>query len=127
MSLLIDDIGQDLHNQAIGVLGTTLFKTYLPESPDAALAVLDTGGIAPSVDLPIKEPTFQIFIRSTSYALGRAKLDLIRARYHQQRAVQLVPNGIYFYYIYAIAEGGHLGKDESGRDLFSINFRCKTR
>lgn len=130
---LIDDVAQHLHNQGIASLGTTLFQSYMPdkggdtENYDNLVAVYDTGGLLPDPYLPTKEPTFQIMIRNTSYATGKSKLDAVRTALHQQQNVQLVPNGTFFYFILAQSEGGHLGRDESGRDLFSINFRCRTR
>lgn len=125
--MIIDDIAQHLHNQSIASLGTSLFKGYLPDDPDTCIAVLDTGGVLPSRDIPTKKPTFQVFIRATSYAAGKGKLDAVRAALHQQRNLQLIPSGTYFYYIYALAEGGHLGRDDNGLDLFSINFGAETR
>jgi len=126
---LIDDIAQHLHNQGVGSLGTNLFKSYTPESPDACVTVLDTGGVEPDRDLPTEDPTFQVFIRSSSYAAGKTKLDAVRTALHQQENTQLGlgSSASYFYYIFAIAEGGHLGRDDVGRDIFSINFRCHIR
>lgn len=124
---VIDDIAQHLHNQGIASLGTSLFKSYSPESPDNIVAVLDTGGTTPDPELPTKSPTFQVFIRNKSYVQGRSKLDSVRAALHQRQEQTLINGGTYFIYIFAIAEGGHLGRDENGRDLFSINFRAKTR
>lgn len=127
MGLLIDEVAQHLHNNSIGSLGTSLFKSYMPESPDACISVLDTGGLEPSIDIPVTNPTFQVFIRSTTYSAGRNQLDSVRSVLHKQMNTQLVPNGIYFYYIFAISDGGHIGRDDNGRDMFSINFRCKRR
>lgn len=125
--MLIADIAQHLHNEGIAVLGTNLFYSYLPESPDACVSVLDTGGLEPDKYLPTKEPTFQVFIRSTSYALGRAKLDLVRDALNKVSGEDLGVGGTFFLYIFAISEGGHLGRDDANRDLFSINFKCRTR
>lgn len=127
MSLVIDDVIQHLHNNSIASSGVSLFRSYVPESPNAVVSVIDTGGLSPDIDLPLKEPTFQVYIRNTNYSLGKAKLDSVRTLLHQKRNIQLVPNGNYFYFIYALAEGGHLGRDDNGRDLFSINFRAKIR
>lgn len=125
--MLIDDVAQHLHNQGIASLGSTLFKGYLPPTPDVCMSVLDTGGMTPSIDIPTKEPTFQVFIRSDNYVNGKTKLDAVREALHQQKSTQLVPDGTYFFFIFAISEGGHLGRNDEGLDEFSINFRCRTR
>lgn len=123
---MIDELAQHIHNNGIGILGTSLFKGYLPPDPDTAIAVIDTGGLQPDLDVPVNNPTFQVMIRSNLYTTGKSKLDSIMTAFHKKSA-QLVPNGTHFYYIFAIAEGGHIGRDETGRDLFSINFLCKIR
>lgn len=125
--MLIDELAQHIHNLGIGVLGSTLFKKHMPPEPDSLLAVIDTGGTEPDIDLPTRTPTFQVFIRNATYDGGKTQLELIRSAFHQKRNVQLVPDGTYFYYIYAISEGGHLGKNPEGLHEFSINFRCLTR
>lgn len=127
MSLVIDDVIQHLHNNSIASSGSTLFRSYVPESPNAVVSVIDTGGLVPSIDLPVREPTFQVFIRSVNYSNGKTLLDSVRSLLHQKRNTQLVPSGNYFFFIYAQSEGGHLGRDDQGRDLFSINFHCRIR
>lgn len=126
--MLIDDIAQHLHNNGIGVLGTSLFKSYLPESPNTCIAIFDTGGLEPDLDITdIKNPTFQILVRDISYSLGKTKLDSIRTLLHGKSNTDLGVGGTNFFYIFAVAEGGHIGRDDNNRDEFSINFRCKTR
>lgn len=125
--MYINDVIQHLHNQAIGVSASTLFRGYLPESPDAAIAVLDTGGVAGDHYVPTKNPTFQVMIRSVDYDTGRAKLDAVITALDQKKMQTLVPNGTFFMSIYALTPGGHLGRDENDRDLFSVNFICLTR
>lgn len=128
MDNLITEVAQHLHNQGIGVLGTSLFRNYLPDRDSSfAISVIDTGGVEPDIDLPTKEPTFQIYIYATTYSVGKAKLTLVRSALHQKYNTQLVPDGNFYFYINAISEGGYLGRDEKGRDLFSMNFRTLIR
>ena len=123
---LIDDIATDLVNAGLGVLGISLFKTYLPDNTAECLAIYDTGGTLPNVELPdIKNLTFQILIRSATYNAGKTKMDNIRARLHGVKNRTI--GSTYFYYIGALSEGGHIGRNEKGQDEFSINFQCKTR
>lgn len=127
MTNLIDDVADYLEDQAVGTVGTNIFVGYTPESPDACVVVLDTGGTEPDKYIPTHEPTFQVFIRATDYSTGKAKLEAVRTALHQKANLNLVAGGNYFYFILAISEGGHLGRDENGRDLFSMNFHCRTR
>lgn len=123
---VISDIATYAATNGIGTLGTDLFYSILPANIDSGVVVVDTGGPAPDKYIPTKNPTFQFFVRSLDYDTGKAKLDAIRALFHQKS--NLTIGSIYFYYIMAMSEGGHLGRDESNiHDLFSINFLSLTR
>lgn len=123
---IIDDIADYLESEGIGTVGDSIFKSYLPETANGViLAVLDTGGMAPDHYLPTHVPTFQIYIRASGYSAGKSTLDAVRAALH--RLTNETVGDTYFYYIFAISEGGHVGRSESGEDEFSINFQCKTR
>ena len=125
--ILINDVADYLEDIGIGTVATNIFCGYLPESPDTSISVLDTGGTTPDPYIPTKEPTFQVFIRDVDYALGKAKLDSVRLNLHRKANTSLIAGQTYFYFILAISEGGHVGRDAQGRDLFSINFQCRTR
>ncbi|MBU1110783.1 minor capsid protein [Patescibacteria group bacterium] len=127
MSHLIDNIADYLASNGVGTVATNIFVGTLPDSPDTCIAVLDTGGSQPDQYIPTKEPTFQILIRSTDYDLGKTKLDLIRSLLHQKSNLQFVTGGQYCYFVLALSEGGHIGRDLNGFDMFSINFQTRTR
>lgn len=122
---MISDIAAYLETNSVGTQGTDLFLGYLPADLAAGVVVLDTGGMQPEPYLPTKEPTFQVFVRAATYAAGKSKLDTVRGLLHQLKNTTL--GSTYFYFILALSEGGHLGRDEAGRDTFSMNFHCRTR
>lgn len=128
---LIEQVATYLIEQGVATaLGTDIFIGRMPDNataPDAVIAVLDTGGPSPDIDIPTKSPTFQVFIRNTDYDTGKAKLDAVRTALHNFYNDYLVAGQTFIYYIHALSEGGHLGQDEAGRDLFSMNFLCNTR
>lgn len=122
---LLEELATYLQTNGAGTLATDLFISYAPPDVCPCVVLIDTGGMTPSVDLPTKEPTFQVFIRSTGYEAGKTKLDTIRTLLHQKRNTTLTTT--FYYYIYALAEGGHIGRNEAGQDEFSINFKMLTR
>lgn len=122
---VITDIATYLQTLGLGTLGTDIFYSYFPDNVNTGIAVLDTGGPQPDIDLPTKEPTFQVFIRAVDYDTGKAKLDAVRSALHQQSGVTI--GSTFFFFILANSEGGHLGRDERGLDEFSINFHARTR
>lgn len=123
---LLDDIAIELSNAGLGTVGINIFKSYLPDKDIEAIGVFDTGGVQPDKEITdIKSPTFQILIRANTYNSGKSTLNSVRSRLHGVHNRTL--SGTYFYFIHAIAEGGHIGRNEKGQDEFSINFICRTR
>ena len=127
MSYIVNDIADYLEDESVGTVGTDIFVGNLPDSPDTAICIIDTGGIQPSIDIPTKRPTFQVLIRGETYAAGKNLVDTIRGLLHNQYNVTLVSGGNYFYSINLLAEGGHIGKNDRGLDEFSMNFQAYTR
>lgn len=123
--MLIDDLTQQLITAGLGTLGTDVFSGFMPGNVDNGLVVIETGGLQPDKDILIHTPTFQVLIRSKSYSNGRTKLTNVYNTFHQLENVTL--GGTYFFFILAQTEGGHIGRDDNGRDQFSINFHCKTK
>ena len=123
---LISEVAEYLEDQNIGTRGTDLFYSFIPDNAEARVVLVrDTGGPQPDQYIPeIKSPTFQIFIRSTTYEAGKDLLQQIRDLLHATYNTYLIPGGVYFRRIHAQSEGGHLGRNEAGHDEFSINFIC---
>lgn len=124
---LIEQVATYLQTNGVGTLASNLFISYLPDSIDTCVAVLDTGGMTPDIYLPTKEPTFQVLIRATTYDAGKTKLETIRSLLHNRYNNYLVNGETYVYSIQALSEGGHIGQNERGQDEFSINFKALIR
>lgn len=122
---LIADIADFLEDAGVGTLSTDLFYSYMPADLNAGVCVIDTGGPQPNPDVPLKNPTFQIFVRAADYDTGKTKLEAVRTALH--RVQNQTIGSYYFYYILASSEGGHIGRNEAGKDEFSINFETLTR
>lgn len=122
---MLDDLAAYMASHGIGTVGTDLFKSYMPTDPVTNVTIYETGGPQPNKELPIKKPTFQVTVRSASYSTGRARLAAVRALFQGINSTTI--GSTFFFYIEAISEGGHLGRDDNGADLFSINFLCETR
>lgn len=125
MSAYVDDIIDYLEDNSLGTVGTNLFSGYFTDD-DNIVGAFDTGGEAPNADVTaLHHPTFQIIVVNTDFDTGYTKFSAIRDLLHGIRNTTI--GGHYYYYILAISEGGHIGKDEVGRHQFSANFQCKTR
>lgn len=125
----ISDISDYLEDQALGTVGTDIFDTYLPDAVVPSMAVIDTGGQAPDIYLPVDEPTFQVYIRALTYAAGFAKLEQVKDALHN--IYNQTIGSTNFMYIQALSNGGSIGqsRDAEGRGFFefSINFKARIR
>lgn len=122
---MVDDIAQYLADGGLGTLATNIFTTYQPSSPASCVTVLETGGPEPLEIAGIKSPTFQILVRNSNYDTGKTKFDSVRSRLQSVKNTTI--GNTFFYYILLISEGGHIGRDEPGRDEWSLNFRAQIR
>lgn len=121
----IDDLAVQLANDTGYSIGNQLFKGNLPPVPDNAIALIKNRGMQPNRYLPEYSPMFQVLIRDDSYSHGETMLKKVRDSLQRKDNVQL--GSTFFQYILVVAEGGWIHRDESGRDMWSINFQCQTR
>ncbi len=74
---LVQDIGDYLEAQSVGQVGTNIFLSDMPSSPDTCIAIYQNEDTAvdriAGIDIPadrlagIKRPRFKVAVRSTSY------------------------------------------------------------
>jgi hypothetical protein len=123
---MLDDITDYLDTQLpTYTVGTNLFETFMPDKPDNCIMIKQTAGTVPNAYLPTHEYTFQVLIRNTDYEAGATVTAAVRAALHQHE--NFTQGNTYFYFVLLTGEGGNIGRDESGREVFSLNFRCRTR
>ena len=123
---LLDDIGGYIDTNTSFSLGTDLYLSLLPESPDNCAVLLEDGGSSPvftmgSVNIPqMERPELQIIVRNTSYTTGRALADelfrLLTAISNEDI------NGVLYQRIEAIASPALYERDDNRRSLFTVNF-----
>ena len=78
--MLLDEVGAYLQTHGIGTLGTDLFTGIMPDAPDAAVALIEYGGVEPMHALgggtaKIERPRLQVLARATTYSAARTKIE----------------------------------------------------
>lgn len=106
-------------------LGTDLYLSYQPESPDDVVTIYDTGGVEPDRYLPTADPTAQILVRASQYETAHNRATEIAEALHGLHNQTLGDH--YVYYIFLLGEPAHIGRDKRNRDEISINVHVKTR
>jgi hypothetical protein len=115
---LLEDLATALQDADVGTLGTNLFLGWLPDAPDNALALYETGGQPPSythhaLTPAIARPSIQVMVRDHEYVSGRERIDEAYA----------VLCGLSSYLaIQPIQPPFALGRDAHDRARFSVNF-----
>lgn len=123
----VTDIADYLEDQNIGDVGVDIFEGDMPDTPDTMIGVFERPGAADDRYLPIANPGVQVISRSNSYDTALNNANAIGNLLHEKRNVELITNGVYFYYIFKSAGIIPLGQDESGRFAFSVLFICKIK
>lgn len=107
--------------------GTNLFVGEMQNSLASAVVLLDTGGYSPDPG-PYYKPTLQVIVRAASgeYASGYTLAESIRSCLHEYTG-QPDSSTMEYTGVWSIGDPMYLGTDESGRPLFSLNFRIHRR
>lgn len=123
---LLDDVADYLQQQGIGTRGTDLFVGRMPDEPDAAVVLIDTGGGEPSLIDNIDTPSWQVRVRAAAYPDAVAKAYAINDLLHGITESDLGAVGAtsHFHLVWAIQSPVSLGQDDKQRSEFSQNFRA---
>lgn len=69
MTTMLEALGTRLATDGVGTLGTDLFLSHMPESPDACVAIYEYGGSVPEMTMgaglyAINRPRVQVKVRT---------------------------------------------------------------
>ena len=116
-----------IEGQGLGVIASTDVNQWSinigeePEKPAHTITIYDTGGPGPDTDeMDVDRRTIQVRVRSMRRANGYERMSLVR-RYLLTTPIKTVEGRAFFSFIVDqdIAE---IGKDDSNRVLFTMNF-----
>lgn len=127
---LLEDVGEYLAAGALSLtMGTNLFGSKMPDSPDAVTVLYDSPGLGDEETFgdEIEQPGFQIVARCgglTGAADARAHLYAVRARLKLVVNMQLVSGGTRWLRIVPQDSPFLLHRDERDRVLYACNFQA---
>lgn len=123
---ILDDIGDVLSSGGVGTVGVSIFKGTMPSTPDAVIALYETGGPAP-VHAMAKGPGTALVERPHVQVLSR-DLRADSARKTLQDANRLLDalgrtiNGVRYLSVFAIQPLFFLERDETNRMTYACNY-----
>lgn len=107
-----------------GTLATDIFYTTLPGQPDNAVAVIDTGGLAPVKEIPgLRKVTVQILVRNKEYDAGFEMAQDIYYHLHERYSGISAAHPIDTYELcVALQQPTPILKDENDRHIITCNY-----
>lgn len=127
--MILDDLADYMSSQGLGTTGTNLFKGIMPDTPDACVAVFETGGL-PSVhamasavgQAVVERPRIQVLCRAAQYdyATARTKAHDVYKLLDGLPARDI--NGTAYKWVAAIQSPFYMGSDANGRPLIATNY-----
>lgn len=132
MTQMTDDIRAALVAAGVGQVTSSdtdwmIYQDFMPDKPDRAIALFETGGEAPLPSWAVDKPGLQVLVRAKAdeFVEARAQLKLAFTVLHDGEAAV----GAAYTFIQAVQSGAiPLGPDENRRPRFAQNYRMmKTR
>ena len=123
--MILDDFGDLAASCGYGTVGTSIFKSVMPSTPDACVAFLLTGG-APSIEAMhagpgvavAERPTVAVWARDTRPDNAEKMARDLYRLFHWQSAVK---NNVRYLHIEAMQPPFLLSRDETGRPIYAFN------
>lgn len=131
-AVLLDDLADYLSSGtswAIGGLAGPIFKGLMPESPDAVIAMYETGGQRPAHTMNasagravVERPRVQVVCRGSNqdYNTARANAHRVFKLFDGLPARSI--NGVAYKWGEAVHSPFLLGRDQNGRPLIACNY-----
>lgn len=124
---LLDALGARLATNGVGVVGTTIFLGYMPDTPDVCVAVFEGKGNGPehvfgASVVSIERPRIRVLVRAgkNDYPTARAAAVAARASLGVIRNETI--SGVGFLTVTATSELYPLRIDDKERSMFGIDF-----
>jgi len=119
MSRLSEEVAYYLQNQGLGTVGQNIFVSFIPDSPDSLICVIDSGGYPSDVYAPIDNPTIQIRVRDVNYPACHDKAWTIYDLFN--RNIEYYLGSLRILYSYVMQTPVYIGRDTKQREEFSLN------
>jgi hypothetical protein len=115
-----------LENATVGVFGDAsaewpIWIGRMPEAPDNAIYIADTGGVSSEAKWLLDYPTITIIIRAQDYQAGYEKTKEIKDVLHSLPSQDL--NGDRWVSCLIIGDINYVGMSDRDRPSFTLNFR----
>ena len=126
---ILESVGDFLASNGQGTLGTNLFLSLMPDTPDACVSVYEDEGGEPMVSLggsglQLDQPNIQVIVRGArdDYPGTRDKANAIRLLLGALTDQTI--SGVRILSMTPLGSVLPMGVDDKHRPMVSANFRC---
>ena len=122
---LASEIGAYLEAQNIGAVGTDVFLTLLPDTPDTVVAIIPYPGLPPEDTFQTPNvwiyPRFQVLVRNRDYVPAYAKTLAI---FQVLNFGESVLSGIHYMRCRPLQSEALIDSDANGRIILRMNYEA---
>lgn len=117
-----EEIQEFMKNQA---WPTKVTRGAMPPTPDTCVTVFINAGSQPDNDASLVNPNIQFLCRAPSDKEAEALAWRVFELFNDRTMYTL--QTLYVVQSFALASPAYIGRDESGRALYTVNFRFKLK
>ena len=121
--MMLEDMALLLQQANIGVIGTNIFLSNMPASPDACVALYEYAGNARERSFGgdvLESPGLQVRVRNTTYSAARTKIESVIAALDGVNNTTV--NNKRYLSVLVQQSPTPMGSDQNGRKEFTVNF-----
>lgn len=125
---ILEAVGNKLATDGLGTLGTNIFLSLMPDTPDVCLTVYEYSGLAPldtfgaSVTVALDRPSIQVMTRATRNDYVTARDKAVDVRNALAKVSNVTLSGINVLRIAPTSAINPIALDDKDRPLVVINF-----
>ena len=125
---ILEAIGNKLATDGLGTLGTNLFLSLMPDTPDLCTAVYEYSGLSPldtfgaSVNIALDRPSIQVMTRAARNDYVAARDRAVDVRNSLAKISNQTLSNINILRIAPLSAINSIGLDEKDRPLVTISF-----
>lgn len=125
---ILEAVGNKLATDGLGTLGTNIFLSIMPDTPDLCTAVYEYAGQSPldtfgaSVNIALDRPNVQVMTRASRNEYVAARDRAVNVRNALAKVSNVNLSGIQVLRIAPASAINHIGLDEKDRPLITITF-----
>jgi hypothetical protein len=127
--MIANDFIKWLQSKGFGTVGTDLFDTFQPQSPNDCITAfdVDSPGLSESSSLKVDMFGLEVIVRNSNTANGKEIAKNIHKAFMGFGGESLIPGGDTISMVFIDQSPRGMGKDDKGRSEFTVVYDCRVQ